>query len=101
MTSSGPYKRYLGMLRVALQECCGLSKQEAEMYALHSLRRGGNTEADKPGMSAALRLQAMGSVTRTMAKEYRQAFIEEQLTLAKASWREEEHTMRKFGFYKP
>ena len=68
------------------------------MYALHSLRRGGSTEADKSGMSAALRLQAMGSVTGTMAKEYRQESVEEQLALAKASWREEENLARKFGF---
>ena len=80
--SCGPrkhYRRFLTAVRRALVVCCGLSKAQAKLFGLQSMRRGGNTFLFKTGASKERRLRKGFWKTPAMDAEYIQELLEDQL----------------------
>jgi hypothetical protein len=68
--SKNAYNHYLSRFRSAMRACCGLTKAEANMFGLHSMRSGGDTHLFNKGFSKQSRMAVGGWATELVEQGY-------------------------------
>ena len=83
--SKRDYQTYLKLLRWALRDCCGFSKEEAQLFGTQSCRRTGDSLMRRAGRSQCQRQGAGAWAERSSETAYNDLSMHEKLELFAAS----------------